>query len=228
MNTGGVYEYIFVPVDLLKIYVYDSGWNLVVGNSIKVKEGHMVTDSVYAARQIAALKYLIFNAKQVDVLSKQILGFLIDKSEGLTKEVCITLTEDKEGYSAREIDEAMSGISNMESCNGWTHIDQIMILFGSDFRFSLHYGDFDPNRVGNEFDNSGQFSNMGLDRSQVTSDKVLVRGMPLRYTFWLAKERYSRKANFIIITRKELSSINIETPGLYPEIEAQHMKFANT
>ena len=54
--------------------------------------------------QIAALKYMIFASKDGTDLSKRAMAFLIDQSEGLTKEVCLTLVADREGYTAEEID----------------------------------------------------------------------------------------------------------------------------
>ena len=42
---------------------------------------------------------------------------------------------------------------------------------------------------------------------------------PLRYTFWLAKNPYSRTANQISVTRQGLEAIDLNKSGLYPEIE---------
>ena len=50
-------------------------------------------------KQVAALKYMIFNAKNGTELSKRVLAFLIESSEELTKEVCLSLVADREGYT---------------------------------------------------------------------------------------------------------------------------------
>lgn len=170
-------------------------------------------------RQIAALKYMIFIARPGVELTKRVLAFLIDQSEGLTKEVCLTLTEGCQGYSAEEINIAAHGMSAMRSCNSTTHLSEILDVMGSELDFDVHYGDFDPTREGDPFSNAGQFA--GWDASLVRGqDAELVReGMPLRYTFWLARKFFSRGAVLVTTTREELEKINLKKPGLYPSIE---------
>ena len=169
------------------------------------------------SKQIAALKYMIFIAKNGTDLSKRVLAFLIDQSEELTKEVCLTLMADREGYTADEVNAAAHGMHGMESCNGTTHLDQILHAMGSEFSFSVHYGDFDPNRPDDPFNTDGMFA--GCDRSQVTRLGLILEGMPLRYTFWLSKQEYSRQAKLVVAVREELEQINLEKPGLYPTLE---------
>ena len=151
-------------------------------------------------KQIAALKYLIFNAKQTSNLAKQILAFLIDQSKGLTEEVYLTITV-SENYTGKEIRRHALDMDNMFSCGSTTHLNEIMAAVGTDFCFSLHYGSFDGN---GRFDTKGQF-----DDSNV----------PLRYTFWCGKGFYSKTAKATSISRVELESIDLKKPGLYLNLE---------
>lgn len=172
---------------------------------------------MFTLKQIAALKYMIFKARNVNGLSKRVLVFLIESSERLTKEVCLSLVADREGYTADEIKVAAYGVHDMQSSNGATHVDQILHVMGSELGFSFHYGDFDPARTDDRFNNDGQLAS--FNRSQVTRDGLIREGMPLRYTFWLSKESYSREAVLVTPTREDLEQINLEKPGLYPSLE---------
>lgn len=170
----------------------------------------MVASGMCTARQVAALKYLTFSNIKKGTLAKQILSILIDASEGLTKDVCLTLMEDREGYSADEIEKAVANISQVLSSAAPVRFNELLILTGSNLRFCLHYGDFNPNRAGDKFDTSGQFASMGLQRSQVSKESLLTKGMPLRYTFWLAQKYYSREAVFVAVTREVLEATNVD------------------
>jgi len=171
------------------------------------------------AKQIAALKYLIFNAKTKDKLAKRILAFLIHQSNMFTKEVCLTLWENREGYTADEIDAAAMGVSSMQSSDGTTHLDAVLEAMGVKLKFSFHYGDFDPNRKGDPMSAAGQFA--GAPLSKVSRPELAQKGMPMRYTFWFSKKDYSRKATLVTPTREELEKINLAKPGLYPNSENQ-------
>ncbi len=173
-------------------------------------------------RQIAALRYMIFNAKnykneKVNTLAMQVLAFLIDKSEQLTKEVCLSLVADREGYTAEEITEAAYAVGGMQSSNGTTHLDGLMSLIGGGFTTSVHYGDFDPTREGDPHNTDGQFA--GWDVSKVQDPGLVIEGMPTRYTFWISKGQYSRGAELVVATRAELDEINVRNSGLYPSLE---------
>jgi len=172
---------------------------------------------MFTKKQIAALKYLIFNARNVVDLSKQVLAFLIEQSENLTKEVCLTLVDGREGFSAAEITAAGRGMSVMQSCNSTTHLHQILHAMGSELRFSFHYGDFDPSRKDDPFNAHGQFA--GFKEEQVAYPGLVRDGMPIRYTFWFSKQDYSRQAKLVVATRNDLEQIDPAKPGLYPELE---------
>ena len=169
-------------------------------------------------KQIAALKYMIFIAKNGTDLSKQVLAFLIDRSEDLTKEVCLTLVADREGYTADKINAAAHGVGGMLSSNGTTHLHQLLYVMGSDLNFDFHYGDFDPARIGSPFSSAGQFA--GVSRSKVSDPEHVREGMPLRYTFWLSKQSYSLQATLVVATREELGQIDLKKPGLYQSNKA--------
>lgn len=162
---------------------------------------------------------MIFKAKDGTDLSKKILALLIDRSERLTKEVCLTLVADREGYNAEEIDSAAHGLGAMQSCNCSTHLDQLLHLMGSGLQFECHYGDFDPNRDGDPFSSAGMFA--GFPREMVPDKELIIEGMPVRYTFWLSAQIYSRQATLVVATRENLEQIDLEKPGLYPTFEQQ-------
>ncbi len=163
-------------------------------------------------KQIAALRYVIFKAKNGTELTKRILALLIEKSENMTKEVCVTLVEYREGYTKQEIDDAAHGLGAMKSCNCTTHINEIMHVLGSGFRFSVHYGDFDPTRK-KRFCSSGIFS--GFPKDVVPMEGLTQEGLPMRYTFWLSKECCSEEATYVATTREELEKFNLGKSGLY-------------
>ena len=172
---------------------------------------------MFTPKQIAALRYMIFKAKDGTELSKRVLAFLIESSEGLTKDVCLSLVADREGYTRDEIRDAGQGVGGMASSNGTTHLDQILNVLGSELVFSVHYGDFDPTRLDDPFNSDGQFA--GWHFSQVSDAGLIREGMPLRYTFWLSKESFSLQATLVVTTRAALEQINLERPGLYPTLE---------
>jgi hypothetical protein len=169
------------------------------------------------AKQVAALKYLIFKAKNGTQTSKRILAFLIDQSDRFTQEVCCTLTEGLDGYSGEEVHEAALGVGSMQSCVRTTHIDEVLQVLGCEFEFSVHYGDFDPTRKGDPFNADGIFA--GLPENLVTHPGKVREGLPCRYTFWLSREPYSGNANRIRVQRATLDQINLLKPGLYPTLE---------
>lgn len=164
-------------------------------------------------KQIAALKYMIFKAKNGTELSKRILAFLIDQSEGLTKEVCLTLVADREGYTDKEINETGHEMHSMESCNGSTHLNELLQLLDTDFHFCYHYGSFNITGSEKSFSPAGQF--VGMTSPPVTDPDLLLEGLPLRYTFWLARGLYSNHATLLTTTRDELEQIDLSRPGLY-------------
>lgn len=169
-------------------------------------------------RQIHALKYLISNARDGSSMVKQILWFLIDQSKSLTEEVCVTLTQDCGGFERQEIHRDALTMSSLTSSNCTTHIDQILIAMGTEFCFSVHYGNFDED---GKFNPSGMFS--GIPRSMVSDESLTVVNAPMRYTYWLAKKGYSGTARVIPVSRAELVAIDLSKPGLYPHFEKQSL-----
>ncbi len=157
---------------------------------------------MFTSKQISALRYMIFSAKNGTELSMRVLAFLIESSEEFTKEVCLSLVADREGYTADEISAAARGVDAMVSCNGTTHLQELLAVMGSDLHSSFHYGDFDPARTDRPFncdEDLGLFS----------------ENMPPRYTFWLAKKHYSKQATLVVATREELERIDLNKPDLY-------------
>ncbi len=167
-------------------------------------------------RQITALRYLIYRSTNGTELSKRILFLLIEASVNFTQEVCLTLVEDREGFTGTEIHEAALGLGAMQSSNCSTFLDQILIAMGSPFCFSVHYGDFNPSRP-KPFNCDGIFEGWPLEI--VSSPDMATAGMPMRYTFWLAETSYTDSANLIVADYDRLNAIDITRPGLYPILE---------
>lgn len=178
----------------------------------------MVTDL-----QIRALKYMILRSREDKLyensMAKKILAFLIDNSDHMNRDVCLTLTENQEGYTRDEIEDTAYRMFDMISKQGHTHINQLLILMGVNMRFSYHYGDFDPYRIDNQFSTTGQFA--GCDPSEVLDLDSIKPGMPLRYTFWLAEKDYSLDAHLLTPTRKELETTDLVIPSLYLLLNAE-------
>lgn len=77
-------------------------------------------------KQIAALKYVIFQTKNVSELAQQLLAFALDASEGLSKPVRFRLEPNFCGYDATELSAAWSSLSLMHSSLGTTHLNELM------------------------------------------------------------------------------------------------------
>ncbi len=187
-----------------------------IRNTTKTLKGKVMLTS----KQIAALKYVIFRAEKPvngGSLAKRIIAFLIDKSEGLTKDVYLTLWQDRDGFTADEIDQAAHFMGRLQSCNCTTHLDQLLHLAGTDLHFSLHYGNIDL-KVEHGFDSLGIFAGVPAG---LTGEKTHPLNAQTRYTFWLSKEKYSRTATQVQVTQQELGMIDLRKPGLYPDIENQ-------
>ena len=171
---------------------------------------------MFTSKQIAALKYLIFNDSSKNEIAKRILAFLIKSSKKLTRGVCLSLVEKREGYTAEEIYSAAHAIDYMNRCN-----NPILNAMGSNLEFSIHYGDFDPNSTDRKLNTDGQFAALNLSPGQVSNPGSIRKGMPVRYTFWLAAKPYSEKAKLVVVGRGELDKIDLNKPGLYPNVENQ-------
>lgn len=150
------------------------------------------------AKQIAALKYLIFNSKDGTELTKRIIAHLIDHSSNLTKDVCLTLTCERD-FPREEIVAAYEGFEALPSANRSTHLTEILTAMGCDLRLSYDMGDYNPNREDDPLE------------CQVHEDSI---------TFWLSKWHYSRQADHVEVTREDLEKIDLKKPGLYPSFES--------
>ncbi len=167
------------------------------------------------AKQIAAIKYLIGRAKVDSELAKRILWFLFDQSEGLTKDIFLTLSEKDSGYSADEISAAAHGVDRMISSAGQLHINEILAVAGINetdvMYFTLHYGHIENE----ELNSLGQFPGHKYRETK----KIHPDTAPLRYTFWLARGWYKKDITRVAATSKVLQSINLRKPGLYEGLE---------
>lgn len=136
-------------------------------------------------KQIEALKYLIIKAKDGNDLLKKIFFVLLAKSEGLTKEVFLTLEEGPDISRETIIDTSRNLI---RSSGGTTHLDELMALMGSELHFSLHFGhyvDGKPNKDGSS----------------------------MRYTFLLSKQMQAGGEQ-LFVSLDELNAVEL-TSSLY-------------
>jgi len=144
----------------------------------------MITD-----RQLLALKELIQGSKEGSQTLKKLLLFMIRNSQRLTEPVHLSLWQDREGYSARDIRSIVRQLSIMLNDPGSTHLNQLMALIGTHLIFSSHTGVY------------GENGEPGL----LTSSKL-----PVRYTFWLATEPHGQSGpgRALVATRQEIESID--------------------
>ncbi len=153
--------------------------------------------------QIQAIKYLIRKSPDANDLAKKLTGLLINKSEGFTKAVHITLIESAE-LSKEELQGVYQGFHDMRSSPLHTHLPEVLVAAGIDMKFSHLYGHYGDN---------GEFE--GMDTRGDSDQKK-----PLAYTFWLAKETHARdKGEEIVFSREELLSVDLTREGLYAEFE---------
>lgn len=167
--------------------------------------------------QIAALKYVICASSEQSELLKRVLLFLIDESLYLTREVCVTLLEDRDGYAADQIRDAAHGLSRLQSMSyaGSLHLVEIMRAMGAGYLFSVHYGDYDPSWHENPFSEAGQFAGSSPELV-LGGPELTMPNMPLRFSFWLARECYSECATQVAATREQLESIDFREILGYP------------
>ena len=154
-------------------------------------------------KRVKALKYLIRMSQDGDELMKQIMFILIDASELLTKGVYITLHPGAE-FDGETINGHAHAAGEFTSSNRSMHLDQIMIAMGTDFRFSLHYGHYE----------NGMYSTAG----QAPGFGHGPKGMPIRYTFWLAPGNYGHgpvPPEEVCVTRAQIEAVDITQDGLY-------------
>jgi hypothetical protein len=162
------------------------------------------------SKQVSALRYLISKADVVD-LTKRIVTHLVNNSEGLTKEVCFVLHQDREGYTKEEIHKAALDVKTLLSSNCNVHFNALLTLSGCEMYLSCHYGHLE----GTELNTSGQFPGQvrGL------SEEIHPTDAPTRYTFWLSKNHFNLEelAPPLTVTKADLDQIDLEKPGLYDD-----------
>ena len=106
----------------------------------------------YTEKQIQALEYLVLMSDHGSRVVKQIFLCLLERSEGLTKPVALTLVEGPE-WGSKEINLHARTQDGLVSCNGSTHLTEILRCMGSDYIFQTHYG---------RFNSDGEFSTRGM------------------------------------------------------------------
>ncbi len=156
-------------------------------------------------QQVATLRYLILKAEGTD-LAKRVLTFLINRSEGLTRDVCVSLVSGREGYGRKEIEAAAHSVHNMHSVNHSVHIDALTTLMGSELHFSSSRTCLVEESPGHL-----QFNDLESADSPLKGQYCL--------SFWLTKENYYREAALFAVTREELEAIDLQCPGLHPILE---------
>ena len=138
----------------------------------------------------------------------------MEHSEGLTREVYVTLESPSLEFADEEIRDLAYKLAAFHSVNDVIHLDQIMEAMRSPLGFSFHYGSY----IDGTFSTEGQAVGAPGPHEH---DRV----MPLRYTFWLSHDLYGHNAGDglteIHARRGQLEKIDLGKPGLYPEIENQ-------
>lgn len=161
---------------------------------------------MYTDNQIEALKYLILKSQEANELAKRIMFWLIEKSEGLTKDVCICLNEADGEFSADEIQLAARSFDHASSSNSRSHLGAVFRAMNSEFSFHMHYGDFDPTRAeGERLNTDGIFAG----HRNVLRAGDAKEGMPMRYSFSLARFYHQNDADLIPTSRKQLEAIDL-------------------
>ncbi|MBD3251737.1 hypothetical protein GF380_04790 [Candidatus Uhrbacteria bacterium] len=120
-------------------------------------------------------------------LAKRIILHLLRQSENLTKCVCFSLVENREGYTAEEIDEAAYDANTLYGTRKRVNLKLLLKIAGTELIFSLHHGDF-------------------LHKSEPTPGNP-----PMAYTFWLSDQYYdyNQAAKPISATRQALDAIEL-------------------
>lgn len=156
----------------------------------------MVTDE-----QIAALKRIIFSSSG-DANAMRLAVFLIDQSEQLTKDVCVRLVAPRDGFNECEISTMAHYLHYMAGDYHNKHIHDLLVVAGSNLRFSCQFGDLNVNKT---FIKTGQF---------MMGDGIEFLSLPQKkwYTFFLAQKPYSCAATMVRINHEELNKIQIESP----------------
>ncbi len=141
--------------------------------------------------EMLALKHLVFS-QQGCRLSKQILGYLLENSQGLSREVCFTLWQGNR-LRAEELIKAVSDIEESVS----RLVSMVMQSMGSGFEFSAAFGHYDLNGV---FQANGHRLKSGSEYQDAI----------IRYTFWLARTQRSDFALALVPDTAELRAIDLE------------------
>lgn len=87
-----------------------------------------------------ALRYLVLVAKEMDDLTKRLFYFLLDRSKGLTEDVCVVLEEDKNGFTATDQRAIFHAWDCMNSSGCRIHMPAVMKAAGSIMYPSCHSG----------------------------------------------------------------------------------------
>ncbi len=164
--------------------------------------------------QLSALKYIIFQQRDVIEPTKQLLSLLIDESQALTRDVCTTLSA-KDGISAEMISLIAREVDRLMSESGSVYLNELIKLMGTDFLFSLHYGHYVVGEK-NHLDKAGMFA--GIDPSRVLTSspaRSVEQGHPVRYTFWLARKCYSKEAELFETTEEKLKAVDLSEPRVH-------------
>jgi hypothetical protein len=96
----------------------------------------LVSPWVLTDRQIRALELVIAQSKDATPLCKQAVIWLLRQSEKLSVDVMISFSLDQDS------NEIASGVHDMRSCNGTTHLNERIALTGARFWIASGSGNF--------------------------------------------------------------------------------------
>lgn len=160
------------------------------------------------AEQMLALKYLVNASKHASEMTKRICYLLFDKSENLSREVCLVLREGVGGFTSEEVSEVGRNFGVLGSSNCDIHLPEILRAMGSSLTNSNHYG----HRTSTDFNADGIFA--GFPARLVLSARerpgIVAEGKSMRYTFWLAEDMYSRSATIVRATKRNLMAVDLD------------------
>lgn len=92
-----------------------------------------------SAEQMQAIEAAIAYSRNATDFAKKVIIWTLRQSRNLTRQVALSIPEPFEGFKAEEV---QSGVHDMVSCNGTTHIDCLFQAAGTKVHLSHHAGMF--------------------------------------------------------------------------------------
>ncbi len=136
-------------------------------------------------RQIEALKIYIAGSKDASNFGKRLCFWLIDQSNNLTRPVCVSIPKNCPGTPKGQIElceQLLNSIHDMISGGNTTHLNSLLTVASTTFRFSVH---------GGIYDEQGELNNFH------------------GYTAWLSPHLYDDKATRLRLDLEKINAIRL-------------------